>query len=238
MSVQRRRIYRERQRALPRTLYASGRYRRVQRSAVGSTSAASGENLRLLASCAYSTARLPDALSMRRRSSRELRQRKPRDCIGKQNRRRSLLRKLWRAPANSTPVRPRCTSCSGDVYRQRKHYPDAEQEYRKALAIRAGELGRFVRSCLGTACRFRARRSTSAGGRCFEKESRRSGVQCCHGEILCARHDFSGAEPYLKKALNTKPELVPHVHALLGRVYAETNRTQQAIAELKLASGR
>src|SRR5204862_6441616 len=55
------------------------------------------------------------------------------------------------------------------------------------------------------------------------------------GEILCARDDFSGAEKYLKKSLNTKPEYVPHVHALLGTVYAQTNRTQQAISELKLA---
>ncbi len=54
------------------------------------------------------------------------------------------------------------------------------------------------------------------------------------GEILSAQHDFSGAEPYLKKALNTKPEFVSRVHALLGRVYAETNRTQQAIAEMTL----
>ena len=55
------------------------------------------------------------------------------------------------------------------------------------------------------------------------------------GEILCARDDFAGAEPYLKKSLNTKPEYVSHVHALLGSVYAKTNRTQAAIAELKLA---
>ena len=54
------------------------------------------------------------------------------------------------------------------------------------------------------------------------------------GEILCMQHDFSGAEPYLKKSLNTKPELVPHVHALLGRVYAQTNRTPEAITESKL----
>jgi predicted Zn-dependent protease len=54
------------------------------------------------------------------------------------------------------------------------------------------------------------------------------------GEILCSRQDFSGAEPYLKKALRSKPELLPHVHALLGRVYAETARTQDAIAELTL----
>ena len=55
------------------------------------------------------------------------------------------------------------------------------------------------------------------------------------GEILCARNDFAGAEPYLKKSLNTKPEYVPHVHALLGKVYAQTGRTEQAIAEMKLA---
>ena len=54
------------------------------------------------------------------------------------------------------------------------------------------------------------------------------------GEILSIQHDFSGAEPYLKKGLSTKPELVPHVHALLGRVFAETNRTQEAITESKL----
>ncbi len=55
------------------------------------------------------------------------------------------------------------------------------------------------------------------------------------GEILCAHDDFSGAEPFLKKSLNTKPEYVAHVHALLGSVYAKTNRTQEAIAELKFA---
>jgi predicted Zn-dependent protease len=54
------------------------------------------------------------------------------------------------------------------------------------------------------------------------------------GEIFSAQHDFAAAEPYLKKALNTKPELVPHVHALLGGVYAAANRTREAITELKM----
>jgi predicted Zn-dependent protease len=54
------------------------------------------------------------------------------------------------------------------------------------------------------------------------------------GEALVARHDFMNAEPFLKKGLNAKPQMLPHVHALLGRVYAESGRTQQAIGELKL----
>jgi len=39
----------------------------------------------------------------------------------------------------------------------------------------------------------------------------------------------------LQKSLSTKPEYIPHVHALLGKVYARTGRTEQAISELKLA---
>jgi predicted Zn-dependent protease len=55
------------------------------------------------------------------------------------------------------------------------------------------------------------------------------------GEILCARNEYAEAETFLKKSLNTKPEFVSRVHALLGNVHAKTNRTQEAIAELKLA---
>ncbi len=36
----------------------------------------------------------------------------------------------------------------GDIYRQRKYYPDAEQEYRKALAIQPRRCGCLVRVCL------------------------------------------------------------------------------------------
>jgi predicted Zn-dependent protease len=45
---------------------------------------------------------------------------------------------------------------------------------------------------------------------------------------------YSEAQPYLNKGPNTKPEFIPHVHALLGKTYAKTNRTQEAIVELKL----
>ena len=54
------------------------------------------------------------------------------------------------------------------------------------------------------------------------------------GEILSEKYQFSEAEPYLKTALKATPDLIAHVHALLGRVYAETNRMQEAISELKL----
>jgi predicted Zn-dependent protease len=54
------------------------------------------------------------------------------------------------------------------------------------------------------------------------------------GEALVARHDFTGAEPYLRKGLAAKPQMLPQVHAMLGTVYAETGRTEDAIAQLEM----
>jgi predicted Zn-dependent protease len=36
------------------------------------------------------------------------------------------------------------------------------------------------------------------------------------------------------KSLNVKPQMLAHVHALIGKVYAETGRTNDAISQLKM----
>jgi predicted Zn-dependent protease len=36
--------------------------------------------------------------------------------------------------------------------------------------------------------------------------------------------------------LNAKPQMVPRVHALIGKAYAETGRTQEAIEQLKMGA--
>jgi tetratricopeptide (TPR) repeat protein len=122
----------------------------------------------------------------------------------------------------------------GDVYRQRNYYPDAEQEYRKALALQPEDRGALFGlslSLLADSDIEGARRLAEAT---LKKNPEDPEFNAVMGEILSAQHDFAEAEPYLKKGLKTKPELVPHVHALLGRVYAESNRPQQAVAEMKL----
>jgi len=122
----------------------------------------------------------------------------------------------------------------GDVYRQRKYLPDAEQEYRKALALNPEDTGAqfgLSLTLLANSDLDEALRVTQAA---LVKNPDDPEFNAVMGEILSIQRDFSGAEPYLKKGLSTKPELIPHVHALLGRVYAETNRTQEAITESKL----
>jgi predicted Zn-dependent protease len=54
------------------------------------------------------------------------------------------------------------------------------------------------------------------------------------GEILVSRQEWAEAENYLKLGLNAKPQMLPHLHALLGQVYENTGRTQEAIRELQM----
>jgi predicted Zn-dependent protease len=53
------------------------------------------------------------------------------------------------------------------------------------------------------------------------------------GEILVQRNLFAEAEPYLSKCQNLKPEFVPRLRVLLGKVYAETDRVPAAILQYK-----
>jgi len=123
----------------------------------------------------------------------------------------------------------------GDMFRQRKHYPESEQEYRKALVIEPENPGALFGLSLALLADSQLDEALRLAEGALKRNPDDPEFNAVMGEILCQRREFPAAELYLKKALSAKPELVPHVHALLGRVYAETNRTQQAIAEMTLA---
>lgn len=122
----------------------------------------------------------------------------------------------------------------GDLYRQREYFPDAEKEYRKALELKPEETGALFGLSLTLLADQQIDEAFRLAQAALQNSVDDAELNTLMGEILCARHQYSEAEPYLKKGLNTKLDLAPHVHALLGKVYAETERTQQAIAELKL----
>jgi tetratricopeptide (TPR) repeat protein len=123
----------------------------------------------------------------------------------------------------------------GDIYRHRKLFSEAEQEYRKALSLQPEDTGALFGLSLALLADGQIEEAFRVAQAVLKNSPDDPEFNAVMGEILCARNDFAGAEPYLKKSLNTKPEYVPHVHALLGKVYARTGRTQRAIAEFKLA---
>ena len=122
----------------------------------------------------------------------------------------------------------------GDMYRQRQRYDDAQTQYKLALEISPADHAALLGLAYAyfgnanidaTIATARLRLAATPG----DPE-----LNLLMGEALIARHDFAGAEPFLQKGLAAKPQMLPHVHALLGTVYAETGRTQDAIAQLEM----
>ena len=122
----------------------------------------------------------------------------------------------------------------GDMYRQRQHYDDAQTQYKLALEISPGDHA----ALLGLAYAYFGDANIDAAiataKTALATNPTDPELNLLMGESLIARHDFAFAEPFLQKGLAAKPQMLPHVHALLGTVYAQTGRTQEAIAQLEL----
>jgi tetratricopeptide (TPR) repeat protein len=122
----------------------------------------------------------------------------------------------------------------GDMYRQRHRYDEAQAQYKLALEIFPADHG----ALLGLAYAYYGNANIDAtiatASSALAASPSDPELNLLMGEALIARHDFAGAEPFLQKGLAAKPQMLPHVHAMLGTVYAETGRTQDAIAQLEM----
>lgn len=122
----------------------------------------------------------------------------------------------------------------GDIYRQRRRFDDAQAEYQKALAITPNDPA----ALLGLASAYFGNgdidKTIQTTQMALNQTSDDPELNLLMGEALVSRHQYEDAEPYLLKALHAKPQMLPHVHALLGQIYAEGGKTQQAIDEFKL----
>jgi tetratricopeptide (TPR) repeat protein len=122
----------------------------------------------------------------------------------------------------------------GDVYRQRLRFDDAEAEYTQALTITPNNPA----ALMGLASAFLDNSKNDDAMKTAHEALARTpddpDLNLIMAEALIDDHRFVEAKPFLDKCMNAKPHVLPHLHALLGRVYAETGKTQEAIAELKM----
>jgi tetratricopeptide (TPR) repeat protein len=196
------------------------------------------KGLRLLASCAYSGGKYQTVFEAAQKLALE----PATEAEGLYWETRAGQKLAAEALAHASAMDPNSSTLHvllGDVYRQREYYPDAEQEYRKALAIQPEDTGARLGLSLALLADSQPDEALHLTEAALKKNPDDPELSAVMGEILSRQDNFSAAETYLKKALlekglNTRPELAPHVHALLGRVYAETNRTQEAINELNM----
>ena len=215
-------------------LYAAGKYRQCTDLLAAKLRTLTISNVRVLAVCAYSTGDYQQAFSASTRLA-----------LGSSNEAEALYWETKSAQKLATEALARASEMDsgspklhvllGDLYRQRQFFPDSEQEYRKALTLAPNDTGALFGLSLALLANNQLDQAFDVAQSALKNNSDDPELNAVMGEILCAKDDFAGAESYLKKSLNTKPEYVSHVHALLGSVYAKTNRTQEAIAELKLA---
>jgi tetratricopeptide (TPR) repeat protein len=215
-------------------LYANGRYGDCTALLASRFALLQAKDLQLLASCAYSTGDHQNAFAAATKLAANLAT-EPEGLYWETKSAQKLATAALARASELDSSSPKLHVLLGDIYRQRKSFPDAEQEYRKALALKPDDTGALFGLSLALLADDQTDEALRQVQAALEKNLNDPELNAVMGEILCARGDFAGAEGYLKKSLNTKPEYVPHVHALLGKVYAQTNRTQQAISELKLA---
>ncbi|MGB8028323.1 MAG: tetratricopeptide repeat protein [Terracidiphilus sp.] len=124
----------------------------------------------------------------------------------------------------------------GDMYRQRQRFEQAESEYKEAslLAPRdTAPLFGLASAYLQDAKEYQA---LAIARTALDKNPDDPDFNLLTGEILIAGHEWSDAEAYLKRGMGAKPQMLPHLHVLLGEVYENTNRPQQAIAELLMGA--
>ncbi len=214
--------------------YAEGRYRQCAQSLASRLSLLPVKDLRLLASCGYLTGDYRDASDAGAKLAASV----TTEAEGLYWEIRSAQKLASDALARASELdssSPKLHVLLGDVYRQRSDLPGAEKEYRKALELQPEDTGALFGLSLVLLADQEKDEALRLAQTALQKNADDPELNAVMGEILCARYDYSGAEPYLNKSLKAKPEYISHVHALLGKVYAKTNRTQDAIAELKLA---
>jgi len=213
--------------------YAAGQFRNCERRLGANLAALNADQLRLLAACSYFTGDNQRAYD----TATALAALQPHSLDALFWTIRANERLALAALARFQQLAPNSAASHvllGDIDNQLERYDDAQDQYRKALAIDpadpAAMLG-LASACLNSSNNPEAMRLASAA---LARTPDDPELNLIMAEALIGQHQYAPAEPYLIKSLHAKPQMLPRIHALLGKVYAETGRTQEAIKELKL----
>jgi tetratricopeptide (TPR) repeat protein len=122
----------------------------------------------------------------------------------------------------------------GDIYHQLGREDDAQAEYQKVLALEPGNPAAIVGLATSYLSNNNTDKAMETARAALERSPQDPELNMIVGEAMVAENHYAEAEPFLMKSLKLKPQLLGHVHALIGKVYAETGRTNEAITQLKM----
>ena len=122
----------------------------------------------------------------------------------------------------------------GDIYHQLERQDDAQAEYQKALALEPGNSAAMLGLASAYLSNNNNEKARDTARAALERSPQDPELNLIMAETMVAQFQYAQAETYLMKSLSVKPQMLGHVHALIGKVYAETGRTGGAIDQLKM----
>jgi tetratricopeptide (TPR) repeat protein len=122
----------------------------------------------------------------------------------------------------------------GDIYHQLEREDDAQAEYQKVLALDPGNPAAMLGLSISYLSSNDIDKAMETARTALERSPQDPELNMIVAEAMVAKNQFAESEPFLMKSFNVKPQLLGHVHALIGKVYAETGRANEAISQLKM----
>jgi tetratricopeptide (TPR) repeat protein len=122
----------------------------------------------------------------------------------------------------------------GDIYHQLEREDDALVEYQKALALEPGNAAAMLGLASAYLSNNNIEKAMETARAALGHNPQDAELNLMMAETMVARFQYAEAEPYAMKSLNAKPQVLGQVHALIGKIYAETGRTSDAIRQLKM----
>jgi tetratricopeptide (TPR) repeat protein len=216
-------------------LYAVGEFSACARNLQSSPTPRTAPKLRLLAACSFLSGDNESAA----RAASALRAIDP----------HSLEALYWSIQANERlafqslarfqqldPDTPRSHVLLGDIFVQLERYDDAQAEYQKALSLAPSDPAAKLGLASAYLNNYNPKGAMTLAQGVLAHTPDDPELNLIMGQALLSQHQYAEAEPYLLKSLNAKPQMLPRIHALIGKAYAETGRTREAIAELQLGA--
>ncbi|MGB9229398.1 MAG: tetratricopeptide repeat protein, partial [Terracidiphilus sp.] len=213
--------------------YAEGHFAQCERRLASSQLPLNAEKLRLLAACSFFTGDNQRALE----AASALRAMEPNAVEGLYWSIQAEERLAFAALARFQKLDPDSAKnhvLLGDIDHQLERDDDAQAEYLKALSLAPGDQGAMV----GLATVYLSNNNEKGAMEIAQAALVRTPddpeLNLIVAEALIAQHQYAESQEYLTKSLHGKPQMLPHIHALMGKAYAGMGQTQQAIEQLKL----